>query len=190
MKKIFYPKQKKIIRQRLKCKAFNWRIFFLLIFLLIGKSNTGYAQKSLYKNAVAPIEGRIKDLLSKMTMEEKILQLNQYTFGINTNVNNIGEEIKITPLGIGSLIYFSADPVLRNQLQKKAMEDTRLGIPILFGFDVIHGFRTVYPISLAQACSWNPELVTRACEMAAKEAAQSGVDWTFSPMIDVSRDPR
>jgi len=144
----------------------------------------------VYKDKNAPIESRIKDLVSKMTFEEKVLQLNQYLSGNNTNVNNIGEAIKLIPSGIGSLIYFSTDPVLRNQIQKKAMEESRLGIPILFGFDVIHGFRTVFPISLAQACSWNPELVTQACRVAAKEARLSGVDWTFSPLIDVARDPR
>jgi beta-glucosidase len=148
------------------------------------------AQTFPYKNPKLQIENRIKDLVSRMTLEEKILQLNQYTFGLNTNVNNIGKTVKNVPAGIGSLIYFSADPVLRNQLQKKAMEETRLGIPILFGFDVIHGFRTVYPISLAQACSWNPNLVEKACAVAAKESKLSGVDWTFSPMIDIARDAR
>ncbi|NEW81151.1 MAG: beta-glucosidase [Mariniphaga sp.] len=144
----------------------------------------------IYKDKKAPIESRIKDLVSKMNLDEKILQLNQYTAGLNTNVNNIGEATKSIPDGIGSLIYFSADPVWRNEIQKKAMEESRLGIPILFGFDVIHGFRTVYPISLAQACSWDPALVTQAAAIAAKEAKLSGVDWTFSPMIDVARDPR
>ena len=132
----------------------------------------------------------MKDLIKRMTLEEKILQLNQYTFGENNNPNNFGKEAAVLPAGIGSLIYFSADPVLRNKIQKKAMDSSRLGIPILFGFDVIHGFRTVYPISLAQACSWNPGLVTDNCRVAAKEAVLSGVDWTFSPMIDVARDPR
>ena len=70
------------------------------------------------------------------------------------------------------------------------MEESRLGIPILFGYDVIHGFRTIYPISLGQACSWNPQLVEQACAVAAQEARMSGVDWTFSPMIDVARDGR
>ena len=70
------------------------------------------------------------------------------------------------------------------------MEESRLGIPIIFGYDVIHGFRTVYPISLAQACSWNLNLVEDACAVAAQEARMSGVDWTFSPMIDVARDGR
>lgn len=144
----------------------------------------------LYKDAKAPIEKRIDDLISRMTLEEKILQLNQYTLGRNNNVNNVGEEVKKVPSEIGSLIYFDINPELRNSMQKKAMEESRLDIPIIFGYDAIHGFRTIYPISLGQACSWNPGLVEQACAVSAQEARMSGVDWTFSPMIDVARDPR
>ena len=144
----------------------------------------------LYKDAKAPIEKRIDDLISRMTLEEKILQLNQYTLGRDNNVNNVGEEVKKVPSEIGSLIYFDINPELRNSMQKKAMEESRLGIPIIFGYDAIHGFRTIYPISLGQACSWNPGLVEQACAVSAQEARMSGVDWTFSPMIDVARDPR
>ena len=142
------------------------------------------------KDAKAPIEKRIDDLISRMTLEEKVLQLNQYTLGRNNNVNNVGEEVKKVPSEIGSLIYFDINPELRNSMQKKAMEESRLGIPIIFGYDAIHGFRTIYPISLGQACSWNPGLVEQACAVSAQEARMSGVDWTFSPMIDVARDPR
>ena len=144
----------------------------------------------MYKDAKAPIEKRIDDLISRMTLEEKILQLNQYTLGRNNNVNNVGEEVKKVPSEIGSLIYFDINPELRNSMQKKAMEESRLGIPIIFGYDAIHGFRTIYPISLGQVCSWNPGLVEQACAVSAQEARMSGVDWTFSPMIDVARDPR
>ena len=115
----------------------------------------------MYKDAKAPIEKRVDDLLSRMTLEEKILQLNQYTMGRNNNVNNIGEEVKKVPAEIGSLIYYDTNPALRNNVQKKAMEESGLGIPIIFGYDAIHGFRTVYPIPLGQACSWNPELVEK-----------------------------
>ena len=167
------------------------RVFALLTFIaFIQISLVAQVGNPVYKDKTASVETRVKDLVSKMNLEEKILQLNQYTAGQNTNINNIGEAMKSIPSGIGSLIYFGADPAYRNAIQKKAMEESRLGIPILFGYDVIHGFRTVYPISLAQACSWNPELVTEAAGVAAKEAKLSGVDWTFSPMIDVARDPR
>ena len=144
----------------------------------------------LYKDASAPVEERVEDLLSRMTLEEKILQLNQYTLGRNTVENNLGEAVREIPAEIGSLIYFSDDAQLRNVMQKKAMEESRLGIPILFGHDVIHGYRTIFPIPLAQACSWNPALAEKACSISAQEAASSGVDWTFSPMVDVARDPR
>ncbi len=147
-------------------------------------------QHPLYKDASANIESRVEDLISRMTLEEKILQLNQYTLGVNTVENNFGEVVKDIPVEIGSLIYFSDHAEGRNAMQKKAMEESRLGIPILFGHDVIHGYRTTYPIPLALACSWTPELVRRASEVAAQEAYACGVNWTFSPMIDVARDPR
>jgi beta-glucosidase len=143
-----------------------------------------------YRDASAPVDARVEDLLSQMTLHEKVMQLNQYTLGRNDNVNNIGEAVKNIPAEIGSLIYFDTDPELRNAMQKRAVEQSRLGIPILFGYDDIHGFKTLYQISLGQACSWNPELVEKMCAHSAREARRSGVDWTFSPMIDVARDPR
>lgn len=146
--------------------------------------------KMLYKDAKAPIEERIDDLLSRMTLKEKVMQLNQYTLGRNNIENNKGEEVKEIPAEIGSLIYFPTDPELRNRMQRHATKDSRLGIPILFGYDAIHGFRTIFPIPLGQACSWNTELVEKVCRVSAQECRMSGVDWTFSPMIDVSRDPR
>ncbi len=144
----------------------------------------------VYKDKSISIEKRIDDLLLRMTLEEKILQTNQWTYGKNANENNIESIQKGVRAEIGSLIYRSINPVYRNQIMRKAMNESRLGIPILMGFDVIHGYRTVYPIPLAQACSWNTDLVTKACAVAAKESKLSGVDWTFSPMVDVARDSR
>lgn len=144
----------------------------------------------LYRDASVPVDTRVEDLMSRMTLSEKIFQLNQYVLGRNDNVNNIGETVKNIPGEIGSLIYSGDDATLRNAMQKRAVENTRLGIPILFGFDVIHGFRTIYPIPLAQAASWNPELAGEACRMAACEAYSTGVNWTFSPMLDIARDAR
>ncbi len=148
------------------------------------------AKAPLYKDKSVPAEIRVDNLLGLMTLDEKIMQLNQYTLGRNNNANNVGEEVVNIPAEIGSLIYFDTDPALRNAMQRRAMEESRLGIPVIFGYDAIHGFRTVYPISLAQACSWNPALVRKACSVSARESRMSGVDWTFSPMIDVARDPR
>lgn len=177
-----------------KLKDYNI-IKIIVVFNSLMFFNCGYSQRNntslpVYKDKKAPIENRITDLIGKMTLEEKLCQLNQIAFGENMNANNIGGEMYKIPSGIGSLIYVNQDPVLRNALQKKAVEKSRLGIPIIFANDVIHGFKTIYPISLGQACSWNPEIVKQACAVAAREAKSSGVDWTFSPMVDVARDPR
>ena len=163
-------------------------LFFGLSFLLDCAYPAG--EIPLYKDAGRTVDERVADLLSRMTLEEKILQLNQYILGENSNVNNIGEVNDTFIPGIGSYIYFNDNAVLRNSLQRRELEVSRLGIPLLFGFDVIHGFRTIFPIPLAQACSWNPELVGQACAVAAQEARMSGVEWVFSPMIDVARDGR
>jgi beta-glucosidase len=163
-------------------------LVFLGLFQSILAQDT--KEKPLYKDAKAPIEKRIDDLISKMTLEEKVLQLNQNVLGKNNNGNNQNAKVDFIPAEIGSLIYMGNDPGYRNYVQHKAMEKSRLGIPILFGYDVIHGFRTIYPISLGQACSWNSELVKQSCSIAAHESRSSGVDWTFSPMIDVARDGR
>ncbi len=151
---------------------------------------TGQTATPRYKNAALPIEERVEDLLGRMTLREKVLQLSQQSLGNNDNENNLGEAVGKIPGEIGSLIYYNEGPELRNAMQRRAVEQTRLGIPILFGYDVIHGYRTVYPIPLAQACSWNVALAEQACAVAAQEARRSGVDWTFSPMIDVARDGR
>lgn len=161
---------------------------FLISQILISISVKG--QEAIYKDSNASVDERVNDLLARMNLEEKILQLNQVVTGRSVNLNNIGKIDDKIPVGIGSIIYQNTDAEIRNRIQKNSIEKSRLGIPILFGFDVIHGLRTVYPISLAQACSWNPDLVSEACGVAAKESKLSGIDWTFSPMIDVARDGR
>lgn len=144
----------------------------------------------VYKDASAPVERRVEDLLSRMTLEEKIMQMSQYTLGRNTVENNLREMVGKVPAEAGSVIYFSDDAELRNAMQKRCVEESRLGIPMLFGHDVIHGYRTIAPVPLAQAASWNPALVEKVSADAAREASACGVDWTFSPMVDVARDPR
>lgn len=171
-------------------RIFKSYVLVILLLAIVQVVFAGSEKKPIYKNAEAPIEKRIDDLLKRMTIEEKVFQLNQIVLGENDNINNVDADGKIIDPKIGSLLYVGTDPVLRNAMQRKAVEETRLGIPILFGYDVIHGFNTIYPISLAQACSWNPDLVQQACSVAAKEARSSGVDWTFSPMVDVARDGR
>lgn len=169
-----------------------YKIKFLVLFLLISLNIKVHGQKDypIYKNANSSVEQRVEDLLSRMTLDEKVMQLNQYTLGQNNNINNIAGEINNTPAEIGSVIYFSDNAKLRNNLQRKAMEESRLGIPVVFAYDVIHGFKTIFPIPLAQSCSWNINLVEEACGVAAQESRMSGVEWTFAPMVDVARDGR
>jgi beta-glucosidase len=165
----------------------NRTIVLLLALLLAACSGV---QTPPYKNPLLPVEKRLEDLLARMTTEEKIMQTIQWTYGKNMNPNNAGERMEAIDPRVGSLLYRSPSPVYRNRIQRKAIEETRLGIPILFGFDVIHGFRTIFPVPLAQSCSWNVDLVRASCAVAARESKLSGVDWTFSPMIDVARDAR
>lgn len=163
---------------------------FIFAASLVVSLNMVAQDKPAYKHKNASIETRVNDLLKRMTLNEKLHQISQFTIGRNDNPNNVQDELNHFNGLTGSIIYFGHDPVMRNQLQKKAVDSTRLGIPILFGFDVIHGYRTLYPISLGSACSWNPDLYRAACAQAARETYLSGINWTFSPMIDVARDPR
>lgn len=142
-----------------------------------------------YRNPALPIEQRVDDLLKRMTLDEKVDQLMQITIGADTNPNNLGSGHSFRPT-IGSVLSYCGGTRNRNAFQRLAVEETRLGIPIIWGFDVIHGWRTAFPIPLAQACSWNPDIVEAGCRVAARESYAEGVDWTFSPMLDVPHDPR
>jgi beta-glucosidase len=128
-------------------------------------------------------ETKIDELLAQMTLEEKVGQLVQ----IGLNVSEV--EAKIKAGQVGSLLS-SFDAGQNNKFQRIAVEESRLGIPLLVGNDVIHGYRTIFPIPLAQACSWEPDLVEQAAKIAAQEAATAGTSWIYTPMVDVSRDPR
>ena len=110
----------------------------LAVLLLTAMSSTAKTEKPLYKDANAPIEERINDLIGRMTLEEKMMQLNEYTVGLNFNPNNMADPVaEVSPL-LGSVIYSSSNAKLRNLIQRKVMHDSRLGIPMLFGWDVIH----------------------------------------------------
>ena len=154
------------------------------------------------------VERRVNELLDRMTLEEKVGQLVQVTPFVFTEPetepeNNPTEaktirqyfrprpklEEKVRAGGIGSL-FGTPEPALINRYQHIAVEESRLGIPLLIGNDVIHGFRTIFPIPLAEACTWDPELLQRASKAAAEEASACGTDWTFSPMVDIARDAR
>ena len=137
--------------------------------------------------AVVGAEERIAALIGRMTLAEKIGQMNQ----VNADWAAGAEALRhaVREGRVGSVIN-AVDPVLVNELQRIAVEESRLGIPLLAGRDVIHGFRTVMPIPLGQAAAWNPDIVRDGARVAAEEAAAAGVNWTFAPMLDVSRDPR
>lgn len=130
------------------------------------------------------IEKRIDDLLSQMTLEEKIGQLNQ--------ISAYDEEPMCSEVAAGKIgsILNIVDPAAINRVQRAAVEESRLGIPLVFARDVIHGFRTIFPIPLGQAAAFDPEMVEEGAAFAAQEAVAAGVRWTFSPMVDISRDSR
>jgi len=136
-------------------------------------------------NAVDPKEAKIEELLSKMTLHEKIGQMNQLSGQALSSY--MSEEIKTG--NVGSILN-ETDPNTINALQKIAVSNTRLGIPLIFARDVIHGFKTIFPIPLGQAATWNPQIVEAGARIAAKEATAIGIRWTFAPMVDVTRDPR
>ena len=134
------------------------------------------------------IDARVDALVSQMTIEEKVGQLNQL-FYFTSFMKPEMVEPGIREGKIGSLLFVT-DPATINRFQKVAVENSRLKIPLLFGFDVIHGFRTIFPVPLAMASSWDPALVEKAQEVAAREARAAGIRWTFGPMVDIARDPR
>lgn len=134
-------------------------------------------------------EARVQELLTRMTLGEKIGQLSQ------VNAPHEGEGIppdfaEAVRRGWISSILNGTDVNTVNEIQRIAVEESRLGIPLLVGRDVIHGFRTVFPIPLGQAASWNPEIVREGARVAALEASAHGINWTFAPMVDIGRDPR
>jgi beta-glucosidase len=133
------------------------------------------------------VEQRVAMLLAKMTLAEKIGQMNQQHAGLPDPVGHLSADLRAGRIG-AVLNNVNVDVV--NELQRIAVEETRLGIPLLVGRDVIHGFRTILPIPLGQAASFNPDLIRRGARFAALEAASTGVNWTFAPMIDISRDAR
>ena len=147
-------------------------------------------KKNIYEDSTQPVAKRVKDLLARMTLAEKIGQLWQLDMQ-NDSLKKHGEQLRNGEVGsfLGSSVLIET-PVMRNKLQHLVVEQSRLGVPLIFGHDVIHGFRTAFPIPLAQACAWEPELFEQTQTIAAREAAAAGVDWTFAPMVDLARDPR
>ncbi len=133
------------------------------------------------------IETRVASLLDKMTLAEKVGQMNQVHAGVDKPLRTFRDDLRAGR--IGSVLNV-VDVDIVNEMQRIAVEESRLGIPLLVGRDVIHGFKTVMPIPLGQAATWNPDIVRKGARVSAVEAASSGVNWTFAPMIDISRDAR
>ena len=160
-----------------RSKKVNW---YLILFI-----SGGMFFSSAQQNKDDLVESKISVLISKMTLEEKIGQMTQYSVG-NKPKNFVS---MIEKGDVGSLLNVE-DNNLINIFQRAAIEKSRLGIPLIIGRDVIHGFKTIFPIPLGQAATFNPEVAERGARIAAIEASYNGIRWTFAPMIDIARDPR
>ncbi|MFI3322641.1 MAG: glycoside hydrolase family 3 N-terminal domain-containing protein [Rikenellaceae bacterium] len=168
----------------MKTTIFNFLKGFILLLSLTFSSALQAKEDS------AAIEKKIQTLLKKMTIEEKVGQLLQ-PYLTNESIDSIENAIKNGR--VGSLLTTKrlvSDPNERNRIQKIAIDESRLGIPLFFGFDVIHGFRTLFPNPLGMASSWDDDLISQTAAVSAKEARTWGIDMVFSPMVDVARDPR
>jgi beta-glucosidase len=170
------------------------RIKTISIFMLFAIT-TMNAQNKAHLDKTKPIEERIDLLLKQMTLEEKVGQMNQYNgFWEVTGPAPKGgtAELKYEHLRkgwVGSMLTVHGVKNVR-AVQKIAVEETRLGIPLIIGFDVIHGYKTLSPIPLAEAASWDLEAIKKSAQVAAAEASASGINWTFGPMVDISREAR
>jgi beta-glucosidase len=171
----------------------NIKYTFSILFLIVLSCSTP-------KNIVdttnsSPIEKRVDSILSLMTIEEKVGQLNQYNgfwdvTGPAPKEGHAAKKYADLKKGlVGSMLNVKGVADVK-ALQKIAVEQTRLGIPLLFGFDVIHGYKTISPIPLAEAASWDLQAIQKSAAIAAEEAAAVGINWTFAPMVDISRDAR
>ncbi len=163
-------------------------VLFAFISLAWAQDTTPAAAPAKPQVPMRPssVDAKVKALLSKMTLEEKIGQMIQYSPWKSSEDKIKGE---IAQGKVGSLLnVFGAKEA--NEYQKIAVEQSRLHIPLLLGLDVIHGYKTIFPIPLAEDCAWNPDLLAKCAHVAAQEASAAGVRWTFAPMVDVSREPR
>src|SRR5258705_1413457 len=155
-------------------------LVFLLALLL--SPTTGSTQQN------SEIEKRVDALLAKMTLAEKLGQLQQLDGEANGNFRP--EHLQLARQGLLGSTLNVRGAQRTNELQRIAVTESRLKIPLIFGFDVIHGYRTIFPIPLGEAASWDPVAVERSSSIAAAEARAAGVHWTFAPMLDIARDPR
>ena len=179
----------------------NMKRIIAAVVCLIGFSFAGFAQKSSSRVSRKPVKNTltdaeketrfVRDLMKKMTLTEKIGQLSQYVGGellTGPKSGAVSDSLFVRGM-VGSILNVGGVDNLR-KLQQKNMESSRLKIPILFAFDVIHGYKTIFPTPLAESCSWDLALMYETAKAAAIEASASGIHWTFAPMVDVARDPR
>ncbi len=165
----------------------QWRIVCLAVMMLIHLS--GMTQKN--SSTSGKPEGKIETLLQKMTLEEKIGQLSLFTSDWAVTGPSINENYKkLIREGKAGAIFNAYTVDYVRTLQKMAIEESRLKIPLLFGYDVIHGHRTIFPVPLGQAATWDLLMIEQSERIAATEATAEGINWTFSPMVDIARDPR
>ena len=157
----------------------------LCLLVLLGAVLSCQERKASTVGAGPEVERRVEQLLRQMTLAEKIGQMNQVSAG--GDISNYSEALRKGQIGS---ILNEVDPVKLNEFQRISVEESRLGIPLLVGRDVIHGFHTVFPIPLGLAATFDPALVEEGARIAAVEATAQGVRWTFSPMLDIARDPR
>lgn len=137
------------------------------------------------------IDSWVNNLMSQMTLKEKIGQLNLASVGFDVTGPLLSQDVesKIDKGWIGG-VFNTFTPVAVRKLQERAIKNSRLHIPLLFGYDVIHGHRTIFPIPLGLSCTWNPGLIEQTASVAALESSADGLNWTFSPMVDIAHDPR
>ncbi len=162
-----------------------------LLLLIFFSTGIAFAQKKSTAKTFPPKAIFISELMAKMTLEEKIGQLNLPTSGDITtgqsSSNDVGKKIKDGK--VGGLFNIKSREKIR-EVQRIAVEESRLKIPLIFGMDVIHGYKSTFPIPLGLSCTWDLKLIERSAQIAAQEASADGINWTFSPMVDISRDPR
>ncbi len=177
------------------CKKYNFRGVGLVIvglFLMIPKYS--FSQNKKEKESSDRIEKKVDSLIAIMTLKEKIGQLVLYngSWDVTGPPSDVGNKEKYEKLRNGEVgAMLNATSVAgTKELQKTVIENSRLKIPLLFGYDVIHGFKTIFPIPLGESASWDLEAITKSSSIAAKEATASGINWAFGPMMDISRDAR
>ena len=168
--------------------------YFVFLFSIVVIALSGFVQTPQINSEEDILSARVDSVLSLMTLDEKIGQLNQLSFGIGwgpTVKVAVPDEYKqqIREGKIGSFLN-AIGAEFTYELQKVATQESRLKIPLIFGLDVIHGFKTTFPVPLGEAATWQPELVEMSAHYQALEAASAGIHWTFSPMVDIARDPR